>query len=43
MSSEDELISREEVLGGLPAKRANTILFLIESRMALRKAETLAV
>lgn len=34
MSSEDELISREEVLGGLPAKRANTILFLIESRTA---------
>ncbi|MBW4428475.1 MAG: hypothetical protein KME50_29620 [Nostoc desertorum CM1-VF14] len=34
MSSEDELISREEILGGLPAKRANTILFLIESRTA---------
>ena len=34
MSFEDELISREEVLGGLPAKRANTILFLIESRTA---------
>ncbi|OUL29765.1 hypothetical protein BV378_05090 [Nostoc sp. RF31YmG] len=34
MSSADELISQEEVLGGLPAKRANTILFLIESRTA---------
>jgi len=30
----DELISREEVLAGLPAKRANTILFLLESRTA---------
>ncbi|MBW4572350.1 MAG: hypothetical protein KME31_31500 [Tolypothrix carrinoi HA7290-LM1] len=34
MSSNDELISREEVLAGLPAKRANTLLFLIESRTA---------
>ncbi|MGI2903284.1 hypothetical protein [Tolypothrix sp. VBCCA 56010] len=34
MSSDDELISREEVLAGLPAKRANTLLFLIESRTA---------
>lgn len=32
--SSDELISREEVLAGLPAKRANTLLFLIESRTA---------
>ncbi|HAX78723.1 MAG TPA: hypothetical protein DCY88_23550 [Cyanobacteria bacterium UBA11372] len=32
--SSDELISREEVLEGLPAKRANTLLFLIESRTA---------
>ncbi|MBD2299689.1 hypothetical protein [Nostoc sp. FACHB-190] len=31
---DDELISREEVLAGLPARRANTILFLIESRTA---------
>jgi hypothetical protein len=30
----DELFSREEVLGGLPAKRAATLLFLIESRTA---------
>jgi hypothetical protein len=29
---DDELISREEVLAGLPAKRANTLLFLIENR-----------
>ncbi|KYC43094.1 hypothetical protein WA1_13410 [Scytonema hofmannii PCC 7110] len=34
MSSDDELISREEVLVGLPARRANTLLFLIESRTA---------
>ncbi|NEU76295.1 hypothetical protein PI95_028145 [Hassallia byssoidea VB512170] len=34
MSSDDELISREEALAGLPAKRANTLLFLIESRTA---------
>lgn len=32
--SSDELISREEVLAGFPAKRANTLLFLIESRTA---------
>jgi len=30
----DELFTREEVLGGLPAKRAATLLFLIESRTA---------
>lgn len=30
----DELISRDEVLGGLPAKRASTLLFFIESRTA---------
>ena len=34
MSFEDELISREEVLLGLPARRASTLLFLIESRTA---------
>ncbi|MBD2387112.1 hypothetical protein [Cylindrospermum sp. FACHB-282] len=34
MSFDDELISREEVLVGLPARRANTLLFLIESRTA---------
>jgi len=32
--SPDELFSRDEVLGGLPAKRAATLLFLIESRTA---------
>ena len=30
----DELFTREEVLGGLPARRAATILFLIETRTA---------
>jgi amino acid permease len=30
----EELFSREEVLGGLPAQRARTLLFLIESRTA---------
>jgi hypothetical protein len=30
----DDLISREEVLAGLPARRAQTLLFLIESRTA---------
>ncbi|BAZ10609.1 hypothetical protein NIES4071_24320 [Calothrix sp. NIES-4071] len=34
MTFEDELISREEVLAGLPARRASTLLFLIESRTA---------
>jgi hypothetical protein len=34
MSSDEELISREEVLAGFPARRANTLLFLIESRTA---------
>lgn len=29
-----EFISREEILGGLPAKRASTLLFAIESRTA---------
>ncbi|KYC40654.1 hypothetical protein WA1_23710 [Scytonema hofmannii PCC 7110] len=33
-SDDDELISREEVLAGFPARRANTLLFLIESRTA---------
>jgi hypothetical protein len=32
--SPDELFTRDEVLGGLPAKRAATLLFLIESRTA---------
>lgn len=30
----DDLFTREEVLGGLPARRAATLLFLIESRTA---------
>jgi hypothetical protein len=34
MPSDDDLISREEALAGLPARRANTLLFLIESRTA---------
>ncbi len=34
MTFDDELISREEVLAGFPARRANTLLFLIESRTA---------
>src|ERR671911_1687194 len=37
MSSDDEfggLLDRETVLAGLPARRANTLLFLIESRTA---------
>jgi len=33
-SEEFELFSREELLGGLPAKRASTLLFAIESRTA---------
>lgn len=32
--ADDQLISRSEVLAGLPAKRAQTLLFLIESRTA---------
>lgn len=32
--SADELFTREEALGGLPARRAATLLFLIESRTA---------
>jgi len=31
----NDLISREEILGGLPAKRARTLLFLIENRTGL--------
>ena len=32
--SPDELFTRDEALGGLPARRAATLLFLIESRSA---------
>jgi amino acid permease len=41
----DELFSRQEVLGGLPARRAQTLLFLLESRTAhlvARSREVLA-
>ena len=41
MSFDDELISREEVLAGLPARRAHTLLFLIESRTAQIVARSL--
>jgi hypothetical protein len=35
MASDDEfLLSREDLLGGLPARRASTLLFAIESRTA---------
>jgi len=34
------LLSREEVLGGLPARRASALLFAIESRTALRMVRT---
>lgn len=34
MSASDELFTRDEALGGLPARRAATLLFLIESRTA---------
>jgi len=39
----DELISRDEVLGGLPAGRASALLFLIESRTAHMVARTRAL
>ncbi|NWF62349.1 MAG: hypothetical protein HXY43_24665 [Fischerella sp.] len=41
MTNDEELISREEVLAGLPARRANTLLFLIESRTAQIVARSL--
>ncbi len=34
----NDFISREEVLGGLPAKKARTLLFLIEGRVGLLKS-----
>ncbi|HXG03751.1 MAG TPA: hypothetical protein VNO23_10105, partial [Candidatus Binatia bacterium] len=33
MSGSDELFTRDEALGGLPARRAATLLFLIPSSM----------
>jgi amino acid permease len=38
MMSSAELFTREKALGGLPAKRARVLLFLIESRAAHRAA-----
>ena len=38
--SPDELFTRDEVLGGLPARRAATLLFLIESRSAQLEARS---
>jgi amino acid permease len=34
MAPRDDLFTRDEVLGGLPARRAGALLFLIESRVA---------
>lgn len=36
----DEFLSKDEVLGGLPAKRARALLFLIENRVGLLKARS---
>jgi amino acid permease len=36
----DQLLTRDEVLGGLPARRAGTLLFLIESRTAYLVAQS---
>jgi len=33
--SSDDFLSKEEILGGLPAKKARTLLFLIENRLGL--------
>lgn len=38
--STDDLLTREEVLGGMPARRAQTLLFLIETRTATLVAES---
>ena len=38
--SPDELFTRDEALGGLPARRAATLLFLIESRSAQLEARS---
>ncbi|MGL6338772.1 MAG: hypothetical protein ACRC80_06495, partial [Waterburya sp.] len=39
--SSDELFSRQEALSGFPAKRASTLLFLIENRTAHLVARSL--
>ncbi|HKA21901.1 MAG TPA: hypothetical protein VKN18_26730 [Blastocatellia bacterium] len=41
MPSDEQLFTRDEALGGLPARRAATLLFLIESRSAQLKARSL--
>ncbi len=38
--SEEELLTKEDVLGGLPSGRARTLLFLIESKTAHMKARS---
>jgi hypothetical protein len=39
MADRGDFLSREEVLGGLPARRARTLLFLIEQHSALHASE----
>ena len=39
MADPGEYLSREEVLGGLPARRARTLLFLIEQHSARHASE----
>ena len=36
----DNFFSKDEILGGLPAKRARALLFLIENRVGLLKARS---
>jgi len=36
----DDFLSKDEILAGLPAKRARTLLFLIENRVGLLKARS---
>ena len=40
MPSDEQLFTRDEALGGLPARRAATLLFLIESRSAQLEARS---
>src|SRR5262245_26145553 len=40
MPSDEQLFTRDEALGGLPARRAATLLFLIESRSAYSEAQS---
>src|SRR5688572_4932082 len=39
MADSGEFLSRDEVLGGLPARRARTLLFLIEQHSALHASQ----